>query len=150
MANIAQTINVLQAMILTDKEEMILTPTYHVFEMFKVHQDAPFIPVEIGTRELGEGVKKYPAVDAGASRDKEGRLHLSLANLNPNASETVSVKIKAGKIAGRLLTGDKMDSHNTFERPDEVAPTKFTAFQANGDRLELELPARSVAVLEIL
>jgi alpha-N-arabinofuranosidase len=150
MANIAQTVNVLQAMILTDKAKMILTPTYHVFEMFKAHQDATYIPVEIGTRELGEGVKKYPAIDAGTSRDREGRLHLSLVNLHPGQSEPVVVKLKAGKIAGRLLTGGKMDSHNTFERPEEVAPTKFTAFQTKGDKLELELPARSVMMLELI
>jgi alpha-N-arabinofuranosidase len=150
MTNIAQTINVLQAMILTDKEKMILTPTYHVFEMFKVHQDATFIPVEISTRELGDGVKKYPAVDAGASRDRQGRLHLSLVNLHPGQSEQVVVKIKAGKITGRLLTGSKIDSHNTFTSPEEVVPTKFTTFQSKGDRVELELPARSVVVLEMV
>jgi alpha-N-arabinofuranosidase len=118
--------------------------------MFKAHQDATYIPVEIGTRELGEGVKKYPAIDAGTSRDREGRLHLSLVNLHPGQSEPVVVKLKAGKIAGRLLTGGKMDSHNTFERPEEVAPTKFTAFQTKGDKLELELPARSVMMLELI
>ena len=77
-------------------------------------------------------------------------MHLSLVNLHPGQSEQVVVKIKAGKITGRLLTGSKIDSHNTFTSPEEVAPTKFTAFQAKGDRVELELPARSVVVLEMV
>ena len=148
MANIAQMVNVLQAMILTDREKMILTPTYHVFEMFKVHQGATYIPVQIGTRDLGEDGEKHPAIDAGASRDQDGRLHLSLVNLHPDKSEAVVVKLKADKIVGRLLTGTAIDSHNTFESPAEVAPMRFAAVQVKGDRLELELPPRSVVMLE--
>ena len=84
MANIAQTINVLQAMILTDKEKMLLTPTYHVFEMYKVHQDATLIPVELKAPEYKLGDSIVPMLHASASRDAAGKMHLSIVNLDPN------------------------------------------------------------------
>ena len=84
MANIAQMINVLQAMILTDKEKMIVTPTYWVFEMYTVHQDATLLPSELQSADYEFGDKTIPAVSASASRDKDGKIHVTLCNLNPN------------------------------------------------------------------
>jgi alpha-N-arabinofuranosidase len=152
MTNIAQTVNVLQAMILTDKEKMILTPTYHVFEMYKVHHDAAFIATELATDEYQRGDKKVPSVQASASRDRAGRLHLSLANLHASAPAEVSVTLNGvalGAVTGRALIGSAIDAHNTFEAPDAVAPGDFTAFRAEGGRLRVELPARSVVVLQL-
>ena len=80
MANIAQTVNVLQAMILTDKEKMLLTPTYHVFEMFKVHQGGTLLPVELQSPDYAVGAEKIPMVSASATRSADGTVHLSLAN----------------------------------------------------------------------
>ncbi|MFT3869155.1 MAG: alpha-N-arabinofuranosidase [Nibricoccus sp.] len=152
MANIAQMINVLQAMILTDKEKMILTPTYHVFEMYKPHQDATYLPVELSSPTYTFGGKSIPAVSASASRDKAGLVHLSLVNCEPNNAHVVSVKLAgltAKGVTGRLLTAPAMDSHNTFAEPNVVHPVAFTGATLKGDTLEIALPAKSVVMLEL-
>jgi alpha-N-arabinofuranosidase len=84
MANIAQMINVLQAMIVTDREKMVLTPTYHVFKMYAAFQDATFVPVtfDAGTYTLGN--ISLPRVDAIAAKDTTGKLWLAITNLDPN------------------------------------------------------------------
>lgn len=153
MANIAQAINVLQAMILTDKEKMILTPTYHVFEMFKVHQDAKYLPIEIDSPQYEMNGKSIPQISAGASLDEKGRVHLSLANLHHD--QPVSVKctvrgVKASKIAGRILTTPAINTHNTFDAPDRVKPSAFDGAKAVGDGVTIDLPAKSVVMLEIV
>jgi alpha-N-arabinofuranosidase len=144
---------VLQAMILTDKEKMLLTPTYHVFEMFKVHQDAKHVPVEIESPPAYEmNGKSIPQLSAGASRDEKGRLHLSIANLHHDQPAMVKCSLKgatASKITGRILTAPAINTHNTFDSPDRVKPAAFDGAKASGDALTVELPAKSVVVLEI-
>jgi alpha-N-arabinofuranosidase len=150
MANIAQTVNVLQAMILTDKERMILTPTYHVFEMYKVHQNATLIPVEVTAPEYKFGNGSIPSLHASASRDKSGALHISIVNLDPNRSAQVSMKITgatAAKITGQVLTAPAINTTNTFDNPDAVKPARFTGLKSEGDRILLNLPSKSVVVL---
>lgn len=152
MANIAQTINVLQAMILTDKEKMVLTPTYHAFEMYKVHQGATLIPIELKAPEYRLGEATVPSLHASASRDAAGKLHLSIVNLDPNRSAQVTMKIvgvAAKKITGRVLTAGVMNAINTFDKPDTVKPMPFTGIQIQGDQVTLSLPSKSVVVLEI-
>jgi alpha-N-arabinofuranosidase len=152
MANIAQMINVLQAMILTDKEKMILTPTYHVFEMFKVHQGATVLPLTLTTPDYAVGDKAIPAVSASASKDKAGKVHVSLANANPNTAITVSATlagIGAKGVTGRVLTAPAIDSHNTFAAPEVVKPAKFEGATLAGDKLTITLPAKSIVVLEL-
>lgn len=149
MANIAQTINVLQAMVLTDKEKMILTPSYHVFEMFRVHQGAEMLPVETRGGGYTESNRTLPAVDASASRGKNGRIHLSLVNLHPDDEAEISIAPPEGAaaVSGRLLTAPATDSHNTFEQPETVAPVDWAPGEAKDGRVALKLPPRSVAVL---
>jgi alpha-N-arabinofuranosidase len=153
MANIAQTINVLQAMILTDKEKMLRTPTYWVFEMFKVHQGGTFLPVELQSPDYVFGQDKIPMVSASATRAADGSaVHLSLANTSPAQSVTLSVKLSgltAKSVAGRVLTATAMTAHNTFEAPNAVQPAAFTGASLRGDTLELKLPAKSVVVLAL-
>jgi alpha-N-arabinofuranosidase len=152
MANIAQTVNVLQAVILTDKEKMLLTPTYHVFEMYKVHQGATLIPVELAAPEYQLGQASIPALHASASRDKAGKLHLSIVNLDPNRAAQVSTRITgaSGKsITGRILTAPAMNTVNTFDKPDVVRPAPFTGIKVQGDQITLSLPSKSVVVLEM-
>ncbi|HZB46261.1 MAG TPA: alpha-N-arabinofuranosidase [Pyrinomonadaceae bacterium] len=152
MANIAQTVNVLQAVILTDGGKMLLTPTYHVFEMYKAHQGATFIPVELVAPEYKHGGPAVPSLHASASRDAGGRLHLSVVNLDPNRPAQVSLKVagaSAKNVKGRVLTAPAMNTVNTFDRPDAVKPAPFTAFELKGDQLTLNLPSKSVVVLEI-
>ena len=94
MANIAQTINVLQAMILTDGEKMVLTPTYHVFDLFKVHQDALWIRTKVQSPDYAMGKEKLPAVNCSASIDAAGKMHVSLCNLDPGTSQKVSCLVR--------------------------------------------------------
>lgn len=152
MANIAQTINVLQAMILTDKEKMIVTPTYHVFEMYTVHHDATMLPLKIESAEYHcEGVK-LPAVHGSASRNDAGQIHVTLCNLDPNRPAKVSAELvgaKAGAIAGRVLTADTMQAHNTFEQPHAVEPKEFSGAAATEKGFSVELPPKSVVVLKL-
>ena len=152
MANIAQAVNVLQAVILTDKERMLLTPTYHVFEMYKVHQGATHVPVELAAPEYRLGQAAVPALHASASRDAAGRLHLSLVNLDPNRAAEVTLRVAgapAGDVSGRVLTAPAVNTVNTFERPDAVSPAPFKGLRAQAGRVALSLPAKSVVVLEI-
>ena len=150
MTNIAQTINVLQTMILTDEEKMVLTPTYHVFEMFKEHQGGTVLPVELGSPSYTLGEQSLPAVSASASRSEDGTVILSLACTHPTESATITVSgLSGGKITGRVLTADTIQAHNTFEAPAAVQPVPFTDFAASGDTLTVTLPAKSVAVLRL-
>src|SRR5512143_2326472 len=119
MANIAQTVNVLQAMILTDKEKMLRTPTYWVFEMFKVHQGGTFLPVDLQSPDYTFGQEKIPMVSASATRTADASVvHLSLANTSPAQSVTLTVKlagVASKAVTGRVLTAPAMNAHNTFE-----------------------------------
>jgi alpha-N-arabinofuranosidase len=152
MANIAQMINVLQAMILTDNEKMTVTPSYWVFEMDTVHHDATLLPSELQSVDYPFGDKKIPAVSASASRDKTGRIHVTLCNLNPNQSIEVPCELqgaRAQKLSGRVLTAPEMNAHNTFDQPDNVKPTEFNAFKLTDNGFVTTLPAKSVVVLEV-
>lgn len=152
MANIAQTINVLQAMILTDGPKMILTPTYHVFEMYTVHHDARLLPVEIMCGNYAFDGDGIPEVSVSASRDKQGRVNVTLCNLNPN--EPVKLEATVGgftpsKISGRVLTAPQINSHNTFEKPEMVKPANFGDCQLRGGGFSATLPSKSVVVLSL-
>lgn len=152
MANLAQTINVLQAVILTKEDKMILTPTYHVMEMYNVHQDAMLLPITLRSTDFIFGNEKLPAVSASASRDKAGVVHISLANIDISKPQTVTVRlagIKAKVVNGRILSSQKVQDHNTFENPDKVVPKNFTDASLKGDVLTVKLPAASVVVLEV-
>jgi alpha-N-arabinofuranosidase len=153
MANIAQTVNVLQAMILTDKEKMLRTPTYWVFEMFKVHQGGTFLPVELQSPDYTFKDEKIPMVSASATQaaDKSA-VHLSLANTSPTQAATLSVKlagIAPASVTGRILTAPAMNAHNTFPAPNAVQPAAFDGASIKGDMLEVKLPARSVVILTL-
>jgi len=150
MTNIAQTVNVLQAIILTDKEKMLLTPTYHVFEMFKVHQGATVLRTDLISPDYVLDQERIPAVSASASRDAAGKVHLSLVNAHPTDAMTVTVTgVKPTAVTGRILTADAMDAHNTFASPDAVKPAAFTGAKLAGGQLTVTLPAKSVVVLEL-
>jgi alpha-L-arabinofuranosidase len=152
MANLAQTINVLQAVILTNKEKIILTPTYYVMEMYNVHQNAKLIPVVLNTDDYSYGNEKLPAVSASASMDSAGVVHISLANINSTKEESISIKVEGNKykkISGTILTSPKLQDHNTFENPDKIKPQTFSKASLNGDLIKLKIPAFSVIVLEL-
>jgi alpha-N-arabinofuranosidase len=152
MANIAQTINVLQAMVLTADEKLVVTPTYHVFEMFTVHHDATLLPTELSGGEYQFGPDRIPALSVSASRDKAGKLHVTLCSLNPNRPAEVTAAIRGAqprKVFGRVLTAAAMQAHNTFDQPQTVTPTEFKDCRLAGDGFAATLPAKSVVVLTL-
>jgi alpha-N-arabinofuranosidase len=152
MANVAQVVNVLQAMVLTDNDRMVLTPTYHVFRMYRVHQGATLIPVELSAPEYRLDQASVPSLNASASRDKDGKLHLSVVNLDPNRSAEVATTIKGQavrSVTGEVLTAPAMNAMNTFDRPDAVRPARFGGYKLQGYRLDLSIPPKSVVVLEL-
>jgi alpha-N-arabinofuranosidase len=154
MANIAQTINVLQALILTEEgsERMLLTPTYHVFEMYSVHQDATLLPIELRCDEYSSGEQTMPGISASASRDQAGRVHISLCNLNPHQTAELRCELRGmalGSIQGRVLAAEHMNAHNTFDVPDLVRPAELQDISIQGNQCSITLPAMSVAVVEL-
>jgi alpha-N-arabinofuranosidase len=152
MANIAQMVNVLQAMILTNKDKMIVTPTYHVFEMYKAHQGATLIPVDLTAPQYSLAGTSIPSLHASASRDRAGKLHISIVNLDPNRSAQVSTRIlgaAVSNITGRVLTAATINTINTFEKPDALGPVTFTDFKVQGDHVRVNLPSKSVVMLEL-
>jgi alpha-N-arabinofuranosidase len=152
MANIAQTINVLQAVILTKGEKMILTPTYHVFDLYKVHQDSTLLPSQLDCAKYRFGKDSIPAISASASRDKEGKIHLSLCNLDPDRAQEVRCELRgfaARAVSGRILTSGDMTAHNTFDSPERVKPAEFNDAKIESKGLAILLPPKSVVVLEI-
>ncbi|HTL69608.1 MAG TPA: alpha-N-arabinofuranosidase [Lacunisphaera sp.] len=152
MANIAQMVNVLQAMILTDGDKMVLTPTYHVFEMLNVHQGATSLPLTVTSPDYVNGDQKIPAVSASASRDAAGVVHVSLANADPHHAVSVSCALEglaAKSVSGRILTAPAITSHNTFDAPHTVEPVAFNGAKLADGKLAIDLPAKSVVVLTL-
>lgn len=152
MANLAQTVNVLQSLILTNKEKMLLTPTYHVFDLYKVHQDAQYLPFILESPFYTSGNEQIPAVNASASRDSTGAVHISLVNVNPSQKITISANLEGiswKEVTGRVLTSGKVTDVNTFEQPDKVKIVPLKGAKKQGDKLVVELPAESVVVLEL-
>lgn len=152
MANLAQMVNVLQAVILTKQEKMILTPTYHVMEMYNVHQDALMIPVKVASKEYVLGERKIKAISASASKDKSGAVHISLVNMDAHKEQEINIdmgNITAGSVSGRILQSASLQTHNTFESPDNITPAVFYKALLNGSNLTVKMPPFSVVVLTL-
>ncbi|PWK77397.1 alpha-N-arabinofuranosidase [Mucilaginibacter oryzae] len=152
MAALAQTINVLQALILTDKEKMILTPTYHIFDMYKVHQDAKYLPVKLNAPDYEVDGKKIEAVNASASQDATGKVHISLVNLDPHNTITITTSLNDVKwqtVSGQVLTSANLTDVNTFKDANKIHLSAFNGAKKDGDKLVVALPAKSVVTLEL-
>ncbi|AUN33213.1 alpha-N-arabinofuranosidase [Niveispirillum cyanobacteriorum] len=152
MANIAQMVNVLQALILTDGPKMLLTPTYHVFDMYKDFQGATQFPVTVAGPKYSYAERSLPAISASAARAKDGSVLVALTNINPNEAVPVTVSldgVTAAGVSGRILTAPAMNAHNSFAQPDAVKPVAFTGAALNGTTLSVTLPAKSVVVLVV-
>ena len=152
MTNIAQMVNVLQAMILTEGDRMLLTPTYHAFNMYVPFHGATTLALELSDVprfELGEC--SIPTVSATAARGLDGKIYLALVNSDPGQAATVSAAmsgIDVTGVTGQMLTADAMDAHNTFDAPDTIAPRPWSASAESGV-LQLEIPAKSVIVVHV-
>jgi alpha-N-arabinofuranosidase len=151
MANIAQTVNVLQAVILTEGSSMILTPTYHVFDLYKAHHDAVKLPVYVESETAGG----LPALSASASMDDGGRVHVSIANIDPAKGQPVQIELRgcalspSVRASGKIVASENMRDHNTFEKPDTVRLKDFSGASVSGGVVNVELPPMSAATLEL-
>ena len=148
-ANLAQTVNVIHALILTKDEQMVLTPTYHIFDLFKVHQDARLLPVSFQSPLYVNGKDSVAALNISASKDSSGIMHISLVNLDPHQNITVTTVTKMASVKGQLFTSPKLTDINTFEKPGTLAIRDFSGYKRKGNELTVILPAKSVVVLEI-
>ncbi len=152
MANIAQTINVLQAMIMTEGEKMIVTPTYHVFDLYQIHQGARKLDTELTSALYKMGDAELPALDVSVSKGAEGQIYLTICNLDPQNDQTLSCEFKnfePKEVSGRVLTASAMNAHNTFDQPESVTPKPLTGGQINGSIVTLQAPSKSVMAITI-
>ena len=150
MANLAQTINVLQAVILTDEEKMLLTPTYHVMKMYNVHHDALMLPLTVKSDSYKYDDQELPAISASASTDKMGVTHISLVNIDATQSKKLELAIYGknfSSVTGEILHSDKLQDHNTFSDPERIKPIGFSEFELMDNGISVTLPPFSVVVL---
>jgi alpha-N-arabinofuranosidase len=147
LAAIAQMVNVLQAMILTDKDKMLLTPTYHVFDMYQPFMGATPYPAAVSGAEYVQGGNHLPMADVAAARSKDGKLVLSIVNTDPGHAVQVVTNL-TGSAHGRILTAFAMDAHNSFENPNMVHPLAFQSSTQDG-KMSFDMPAKSVAVVTV-
>ena len=152
MANLAQTVNVLQAVVLTDGPRMLVTPTYHVMEMYTVHHDALMLPVSVRGGDYTVGKSSLPALSASASRGKSGDVHVSLVNIDPENSRDVVIEFRGmdcSSVSGRILVSGRIQDHNTFDDPGRVRPAEFKGARLDGGAVRVKLPPCSVVVLNM-
>jgi len=152
MTNIAQMINVLQALILTDKEKMILTPTYHVFDMYQDNQDATYLPSELTSEDYGIDDEKMNAISASSSLTRDGKININLVNVHASKAMEVLCEVKGvnvNNITGKVLSAEKINSYNTFENPENVVIKSFKDFKIRDGKLIVKMPAKSIIVLRV-
>ncbi|MEO8961936.1 MAG: alpha-L-arabinofuranosidase C-terminal domain-containing protein [Ginsengibacter sp.] len=152
MANLAQTINVLQAVILTNQEKIVLTPTYHVMEMYNVHQNATLLPLQLITGDYKLGDSELPSLSASASKDSAGVVHISITNINAHTQENVTIHVdgmNCNKVTGRILTSAKVQDHNTFDNPHKIEPEEYTGASLKENSINMKIPPFSVVVLTL-
>lgn len=151
MANLAQCVNVLQAVILTDKAKMILTPTYHVMQLYSVHQDAQLLPITIQSPLYTYNGETLPALSASASKDKMGLVHISLVNIDSKKENTVEIDLNElgiKSVSGQIIASSKLQDFNSFDNPTKIQPIAFKGFEIKKGKLKITIPAFSVVVLE--
>jgi alpha-N-arabinofuranosidase len=152
MANLAQTVNVLQALVLTNKEKMLLTPTYYVFDLYQHHQNATFIPLLFTSPQYSFNNESINAVNASASKDSNGVVHITLVNLDSKKEITVNTSlqnISSKNIEGEILTSQKFNDINTFEQPDKVKNASFSDYKITNNSLSINMPPMSVVLITI-
>lgn len=153
MANIAQMVNVLQSLILTDGPKMVLTPTYYVYELYKVHHDAAMIPLNIKSPMYQYNGKSLPALNISASKDKSGKIHLTIVNVNPKEEIELECELKGiekvKKGFGRIITAKELNTFNSFDKPNNVISSDFNNFDVVNKLVSIKIPSKSVVMIEL-
>ncbi len=150
-ANIAQMINVLQAMILTENEKMVLTPTYHAFRMYVPFQDAKFIPVSFEAGQYQVENISLPRLDAIAAKGKDGKIYVAITNIDPNNNASIDLSFEGQSVVGvegETLFAPSIDAVNTFEKPDVVSP-KVIKTDLKRNNVSVTVQPQSLTVLSI-
>lgn len=153
IANIAQTVNVLQAMILTRDDKMVKTPSWYVFRMYKVHHDATLLPSQVQCENYSFSNESIPAVSASASKSKDGKIHITLSNLNPNKAIALTCELRGTEKAvfeqGEIITSGKINAFNDFGKPEEVKSASFDDVKITANKVMINLPAKSIVMIEL-
>jgi alpha-L-arabinofuranosidase len=152
MANLAQTVNVLQAIILTTEDDMILTPTYHVFDLYKPHKEATLINHHLVTEEVSFGKEKMKSLHVSTSKSDDGTVNISIANIHPDRKIDLDVELRglnASNASAEIVTAPSINSHNTFDNKDVVKKAPFKDFKLNKSSLKVEVPANSVLMIRV-
>ncbi|MET0573703.1 MAG: alpha-L-arabinofuranosidase C-terminal domain-containing protein, partial [Pedobacter agri] len=129
-----------------------LTPTYHIFDLFKVHMDAKYLPINFTSPDYVYGDKKIAALNVSASQDSTGAVHISLVNLDPKNNISLNAdlgELKWKTVTGQILTSGKLTDINTFTDGNKIHNAKFTGAKKAGSALKVQIPAQSVVVLEL-
>jgi alpha-N-arabinofuranosidase len=153
IANIAQTVNVLQSVILTEGPNMVLTPTYHVFDMYKVHQGATKLLIYIESENYDMGKGSIPAISASATMDSDNRIHISLCNIDPRKDQKLLVELNGydpKSVNGQIITSENMQDCNSFSEPGKIDIKEFNDVVISKRQVTLILPSKSVVTLEIV
>ena len=151
MANIAQMVNVLQAIILTEGEKMVKTPTYHVFDMFKEHMEAELVYSSCENKEIEAKDGKFPAVSQSVSVDADGKMHITISNASLDEDFGIDCAIPRSEyktVSAKILT-EKYNALNDFDAPDRVVPKSFDGIKLSGEKLSFTLPRCSVLAIEL-
>jgi alpha-N-arabinofuranosidase len=170
MANIAQVVNVLQSMILTDQEgtgHMVLTPTYHVFQMYTPFMEATYLPVDLESETIqcskeyfkvkqdtkDNSTRRCPVLSASAAKTTDGSIVLAITNVSLDKAQTIDFDLagfKAKSVSGRILTSKNVADYNDFQHPDVVSPKEYKDAKLNKKgTLSVKIPAKSIIVLNI-
>ena len=153
MANLAQTVNVLQALILTYGASMITTPTYHVFDLYQAHQGALLLPSFLESDAYTHHDRQMPQVNASASRPEDGKILLTLCNVDPHSEAELHCAlqgVQVSEVTGTILTANEMGAYNTFQHPEHVRPTHFSSeIRIEAGQISTVLPPMSVCAFEI-
>lgn len=153
MANIAQTVNVLQAMILTQEDEIVKTPSYYVFKMYKVHHDATLLPTDVSSENYVRGEDAIPTLSTSASKSKDGKIHITISNLNPNEEVNVTCELRGisdfDVANASIITANKITAYNDFGKDEEVSIKSFDDVRLEEKEVILKMPAGSIVMLEL-
>jgi len=151
MANLAQTVNVLQALVLTSGDSMVLTPTYYVFDLYQHHEEATWIPLQFSSPSYRLGDDSIPAINASASRDSSGTVHMTLVNLDPRRKIAIGIPLPSQMtpVGGEIITSGKFNDVNTFRQPDRVRAMPFRGFEKTGSGMQVVMPPMSIVLISL-
>jgi alpha-N-arabinofuranosidase len=152
MANIAQTVNVLQAMVLTQDDQMVRTPTFYVYKLYALHQDATMLPTQVKCGNYAFGKDKIPVLNASASMDGQGKIHISIVNTDPNKRQEIECSIygkEVSKVQGQIITAAEINAYNDFDKAEQVKIEVFNDVKLKNGKIQIDMPAKSIIMVEI-